>query len=78
LLAEPQFLDHRLAHDFCTLPVTVIEKASKFDVARHLVVRDLAPAEAQNFGIDCPGLELDQAQSSSPYFGSGTPTNCTA
>ena len=83
LLAESELLDHFLAHDelLHLAGDGHREGVDELDVARDLVVRDLAPAEALHvLGAwrSAPGLSFIQAQSSSPYFRSGTPTTWTA
>ena len=67
--------------NFCALPVAVSGKSDDADVARHLVVRDLAAAEVADLCSSSAtgrAASTTQAQTSSPYFASGTPNTCTS
>src|SRR6516162_11397791 len=69
LQAEPQFLDHLLPHQkFLDLPGNRHRKAvDEFDVARHLVMGDLALAKSADL-LRSGGLAVAQADPGAELF----------
>src|SRR5882724_7508412 len=74
---ESQFFDHPLAHnELLHLPGDRHRHlCDEAHVAWNLIVRNLVMAEGADLlrGSLLPGLRMIHAQTSSPYFGSGTP-----
>ena len=79
---ELQLLDHPVAHHELLHLAGDRSSASRrrSGVARHLVVGDLVPAEVPDLVLAerrGRAWRHDPTQTSSPYFGSGTPNTCT-